>query len=48
MAAYMPETHFSIQSGVIEEAKQERPFNGGLYLHPRQVLRELEGRCRPT
>ncbi|MCE8043483.1 sulfoacetaldehyde acetyltransferase [Halomonas daqingensis] len=26
----------------IEEAKGERPFSGGEYLHPRQVLRELE------
>ncbi|PMS38391.1 sulfoacetaldehyde acetyltransferase [Trinickia symbiotica] len=27
---------------VIEESKRERTFNGGQYLHPRQVLRELE------
>jgi len=27
---------------MIEEAKDERPFSGGSYLHPRQVLRELE------
>jgi len=27
---------------VIEEAKNEKPFSGGQYLHPRQVLRELE------
>lgn len=27
---------------MIEEAKKERTFNGGQYLHPRQVLRELE------
>lgn len=27
---------------MIEEAKKERTFNGGHYLHPRQVLRELE------
>lgn len=27
---------------MIEEAKKERTFNGGIYLHPRQVLRELE------
>ncbi len=26
----------------IEEAKGETPFSGGSYLHPRQVLRELE------
>ncbi len=26
----------------IEEAKSETPFSGGSYLHPRQVLRELE------
>jgi sulfoacetaldehyde acetyltransferase len=26
----------------IEEAKKETPFSGGSYLHPRQVLRELE------
>lgn len=26
----------------IEEAKGEKPFSGGEYLHPRQVLRELE------
>ncbi|OAJ60203.1 sulfoacetaldehyde acetyltransferase [Paraburkholderia ginsengiterrae] len=27
---------------MIEEQKDERTFNGGTYLHPRQVLRELE------
>ncbi|VVE01172.1 Sulfoacetaldehyde acetyltransferase [Pandoraea horticolens] len=27
---------------MIEEQKRERTFNGGEYLHPRQVLRELE------
>lgn len=27
---------------MIEEQKRERTFNGGHYLHPRQVLRELE------
>ena len=27
---------------VIEEAKGEKPFSGGQWLHPRQVLRELE------
>ncbi len=27
---------------MIEEAKGETPFSGGEYLHPRQVLRELE------
>lgn len=27
---------------MIEEQKQEKTFNGGVYLHPRQVLRELE------
>ena len=27
---------------MIEEAKKERTPNGGIYLHPRQVLRELE------
>ncbi|WP_298016315.1 sulfoacetaldehyde acetyltransferase [uncultured Castellaniella sp.] len=27
---------------MIEEAKGETPFSGGTYLHPRQVLRELE------
>ncbi|WP_245162859.1 sulfoacetaldehyde acetyltransferase [Cobetia amphilecti] len=26
----------------IDEAKDEKPFSGGEYLHPRQVLRELE------
>ncbi|GAB2724399.1 sulfoacetaldehyde acetyltransferase [Halomonas garicola] len=26
----------------IDEAKGEKPFSGGAYLHPRQVLRELE------
>ena len=32
---------------VIEEAKQEKPFSGGRYLHPRQVLRELEKAMPP-
>lgn len=32
---------------VIEEAKKERTFNGGIYLHPRQVLRELEKAMPP-
>lgn len=27
---------------MIEEAAKEKPFSGGEYLHPRQVLRELE------
>jgi len=27
---------------MIDEAKAEKPFSGGKYLHPRQVLRELE------
>jgi sulfoacetaldehyde acetyltransferase len=27
---------------MIEEQKSEKPFSGGQYLHPRQVLRELE------
>ncbi len=27
---------------MIEENAQETPFSGGEYLHPRQVLRELE------
>ncbi|KVK83690.1 sulfoacetaldehyde acetyltransferase [Burkholderia cepacia] len=27
---------------MIEEQKHEKPFSGGQYLHPRQVLRELE------
>ncbi|MGV2287584.1 sulfoacetaldehyde acetyltransferase [Trinickia sp. YCB016] len=27
---------------MIEEQSHERPFSGGTYLHPRQVLRELE------
>ncbi|HXG28361.1 MAG TPA: sulfoacetaldehyde acetyltransferase [Nevskiales bacterium] len=27
---------------MIEEARHERTFHGGFYLHPRQVLRELE------
>ena len=27
---------------MIEEQKHEKPFSGGRYLHPRQVLRELE------
>jgi sulfoacetaldehyde acetyltransferase len=32
---------------MIEEAKGERTFNGGRYLHPRQVLRELEKAMPP-
>ena len=32
---------------MIDEAKQERPFSGGAYLHPRQVLRELEKAMPP-
>lgn len=32
---------------MIEEAKGERPFSGGQYLHPRQVLRELEKALPP-
>lgn len=32
---------------MIEEAKKERTFNGGVYLHPRQVLRELERAMPP-
>ena len=32
---------------MIEEAKTERTFNGGQYLHPRQVLRELEKAMPP-
>jgi sulfoacetaldehyde acetyltransferase len=32
---------------MIEEAKNERTFNGGRYLHPRQVLRELEKAMPP-
>jgi sulfoacetaldehyde acetyltransferase len=32
---------------VIEEAKHEKPFSGGQYLHPRQVLRELEKAMPP-
>ncbi|MDE1957263.1 MAG: sulfoacetaldehyde acetyltransferase, partial [Betaproteobacteria bacterium] len=32
---------------MIEEAKQEKPFSGGDYLHPRQVLRELEKAMPP-
>ena len=32
---------------MIDEAKQERPFSGGTYLHPRQVLRELEKAMPP-
>jgi sulfoacetaldehyde acetyltransferase len=32
---------------MIEEAKKERTFNGGQYLHPRQVLRELEKAMPP-
>jgi sulfoacetaldehyde acetyltransferase len=32
---------------MIEEAKKERTFKGGEYLHPRQVLRELEKAMPP-
>lgn len=32
---------------MIEEARNERTFNGGRYLHPRQVLRELEKAMPP-
>ncbi len=32
---------------MIEEAKDETPFSGGRYLHPRQVLRELEKAMPP-
>jgi len=32
---------------MIEEAKGEKPFSGGEYLHPRQVLRELEKAMPP-
>ena len=32
---------------MIEEAKGEQPFSGGEYLHPRQVLRELEKAMPP-
>ena len=32
---------------MIEENKQEKTFNGGDYLHPRQVLRELEKAMPP-
>ena len=32
---------------MIEEAKDEKPFSGGQYLHPRQVLRELEKAMPP-
>jgi len=32
---------------MIEEAKGEKPFSGGRYLHPRQVLRELEKAMPP-
>ena len=32
---------------MIEEARIERPFSGGRYLHPRQVLRELEKAMPP-
>jgi sulfoacetaldehyde acetyltransferase len=32
---------------MIEQAKNERTFNGGSYLHPRQVLRELEKAMPP-
>ena len=32
---------------MIDEAKAEKPFSGGKYLHPRQVLRELEKAMPP-
>lgn len=32
---------------MIKEAEKERPFSGGRYLHPRQVLRELEKAMPP-
>ncbi len=32
---------------MIEEQKKEQPFSGGEYLHPRQVLRELEKAMPP-
>ena len=32
---------------MIDEAKREKPFSGGTYLHPRQVLRELEKAMPP-
>ena len=32
---------------MIDEAKKEKPFSGGEYLHPRQVLRELEKAMPP-
>ena len=32
---------------MIDEAKGEKPFSGGRYLHPRQVLRELEKAMPP-
>ena len=32
---------------MIEENKKEKPFSGGEYLHPRQVLRELEKAMPP-
>jgi sulfoacetaldehyde acetyltransferase len=32
---------------MIDEAKGEKPFSGGQYLHPRQVLRELEKAMPP-
>jgi sulfoacetaldehyde acetyltransferase len=32
---------------MIEEQKKEQPFSGGQYLHPRQVLRELEKAMPP-
>ncbi|HSW19050.1 MAG TPA: sulfoacetaldehyde acetyltransferase [Ramlibacter sp.] len=37
----------SYSEDMIEEAKGERTFNGGQYLHPRQVLRELEKALPP-
>jgi sulfoacetaldehyde acetyltransferase len=41
LSAWTHETDaFSLD--MIEEAKGERPFSGGRWLHPRQVLRELE------
>ncbi len=37
----------SFSLDMIEENKQEKPFSGGEYLHPRQVLRELEKAMPP-
>ena len=33
---------------MIEEQKHEKPFSGGQYLHPRQVLRGSRRRCPRT